>query len=243
MAMPNKMVVVGDEPTLGQIRDFTRQCVDGTLTRKMLQDIIEGKVKYPEEKPKLFYDLIYAIACAETQANVIFGYKEGIALFALPKPEEIPWKEIIAILLPPGIDNRQAVDSLQKYDLAKWEETDVNRYSGHEASDKPRLFLMERNQRPTKSTMGKSPDALVKTGRLWLPLKAYALAFGQYYESTKQYLDSETWTWFPTERLPMARWRAATGARTIAMAMAGSNGTARTAGTATWVRVRQLRFH
>lgn len=204
MAMTKNMVVVGQEPTLGQIRDFARQCADGTLNRQKVQAILNNEVVYPWESGATIVsngvELITALSLAEHQAHHLFGYKADIAkMFALP--EVLPWKKIIAILLPSGLDNRQAVNSLRKYGLAKWEETDVNKYSGSKASGKTQLFLMERSVRPTKNTMGNSPDTLVKTDRLWLPLKAYALAFGQYYESTHKYLDAETCTWFPTERL------------------------------------------
>jgi hypothetical protein len=204
MAMSNNMVVVGQEPTLGQIEEFVRQCKDGTLTRKKVQVFLEQKGRHTldEEKLRAGLDFQLSIALAEVQAQKLFDYKTNIAeMFVLPKPEALPWKEIIAVLLPLGIDNRQAVDSLQKYGLAKWEEADVNKYSGSKASGKTQLFLMERRERPTENTMGKSPDQLLKMNRLWLPLKAYALAFGQYYEATSKYLDAETWTWFPTERL------------------------------------------
>ncbi|MFA6227360.1 MAG: hypothetical protein WC631_02710 [Candidatus Paceibacterota bacterium] len=174
---------------------------DPEMLSKHLQLAIEGKFVDIATQVAVGNNLSFAIGLAEHQADKLFGYKANIAeMFALP--EVLPWKEVIAILQPSGVDNRQAVNSLQKYGLSKaYEEVDVNKYKYHEASDKPRLFLIERNPRPTKNTMGKSPNTLVKTGRLWLPLKVYALAFGQYYEATNQYLDPETWTWFPTERL------------------------------------------
>lgn len=200
-----KMVVDGSQPSLGQVRDLVRQCADGTLGKSKVQAILEGRVIYPWEinigAAVAGNILLDAISIAEIQASLLFGYNVNIAkMFALP--ETVPWKETLAVLIPPGMDNRKVVNSLEKYKLVKREKVDVNYYSGSEASDKPKLFLVERSLHLTRNTMGKSPNALVKTSRIWLPLRGYALAFGQFFSATGGYLDVETWPWFPSERLP-----------------------------------------
>jgi hypothetical protein len=116
----------------------------------------------------------------------------------------VKWTKALPVFIPQGVDNRQAVDSLFTVGFTKKpdEEDDVMKYRWSEGSDKPRLYLVNFSARPDDDTMGVSPNNLVKTGKLWLPLKGYAVAQGLYNQMTGEYLDQRTWTWFPGETLP-----------------------------------------
>jgi hypothetical protein len=118
--------------------------------------------------------------------------------------DSVQWTNVLPVFIPQGVDNRRAVDSLfiSGFKKRPYEEVGVMEYEGSEASEKPRLYLIESSVKPNVDTMGQSPDNLVKTGKLWLPLKGYAVALGFYNQITHNYLDSETLTWFPDETLP-----------------------------------------
>jgi hypothetical protein len=90
---------------------------------------------------------------------------------------------------------------LKSLKLDVYEETDVMKYSGSEASAQPMLHFIENSIRPNADTMGKSPNDLRQMGKSFLRLRGYGLAFGLYHYARSQYLDSETWTWFPEDRL------------------------------------------
>lgn len=148
-------------------------------------------------------NLIIALQEAEAFHKKAFGEEVHLSkMFALPKT--LPWNELIAVFQPAGADNRACVKAMQAVmgGNAAYEEVDVNSYSNSSASGKPRLFLIERSERPTADTMGMSPDQLIATKREFIGLGAYALAMGQYFMATGKYLDEPTWTWFPNDRLP-----------------------------------------
>jgi len=114
----------------------------------------------------------------------------------------VSWTSVLPVFIP-KVNNRQAVDSLitggfKNFKKKAYEVEDVMKYKESEASE-PRLLLIESSPRPNTDTMGVSPRNLVKTGKLWLPLKGYAIAQGLYHQMTREYLDPETWTWFPGE--------------------------------------------
>ena len=116
----------------------------------------------------------------------------------------VSWTSVLPVFIP-KVNNRQAVDSLitggfKNFKKKAYEVEDVMKYKESEASE-PRLLLIEASPRPNVDTMGVSPMKLVKTGKLWLPLKGYAIAQGLYHQMTREYLDPETWTWFPSETL------------------------------------------
>ena len=143
---------------------------------------------------------------AETYTKKVFDLEVKLAekfnFSAVPEVlSRVGWVNVLPIYIPQGVDNRQALTSLTKagFQNASYEEVDVMKYTGSEASDKPRLLLIEHSARPNKSTMGQSANELVKTGKLWLPLKGYAIGMGSLGEGS---LDTETWTWFPGETLP-----------------------------------------
>ncbi len=137
----------------------------------------------------------------EEYAKAVFGATIDLRkLFVLP--EELPWKNILPVFIPGRMTNRSVIkDVLQDQGLKVWEGVDVMNYSGSEASDKPTLHLIENSLRPTADTMGLSPNQLRKTGKLFLKLRGYALAFGLRHFVSKDFLDAETYTWFPEDRL------------------------------------------
>lgn len=148
------------------------------------------------------------IEAMETYARLVFGLEVKVAemfnLSVLPELlANVQGQSVLPVFLPAKLDNRQAVDSLTKAGFKKpYKEVDVMQYLGSAGFEKPRLLLIENSARPSPDTMGMSPDSPVKTGKLWLPLKGYAIAQGLYHQLTDGYLDPETWTWFPGERLP-----------------------------------------
>ena len=121
-------------------------------------------------------------------------------------PAKLSWSSAIPIFVPGGITNRDAVrKALKSQGIAVYEDENVMKYSGSLASDKPTLCLIENSNRPTIGTLGLSSDQLVATGKNWLCLRDYTLAFGLHYFVPRQYLDSKTSTWFPGNRLSCNR--------------------------------------
>ena len=147
-------------------------------------------------------NLSQAIEEAEFFTNKVRGKSFPISeMFQLP--DTLPWN-VFAIFMPPRVTNLSCVRMMQMAGrgLRVWEEIDVDHFT-FLFSDKPRLYLIERSERPTKSTMGLSPDQLLATKSTFTELGRYAIAMGMYHELTGKYLDSEeTFTWFPRERRP-----------------------------------------
>lgn len=129
--------------------------------------------------------------------------EEMFDLSVLPELlSRVDWAEAIPVFIP-TVNNREAVDSQARDGVENkpYEEVDVMKYTGSEASATPRLLLINRSPVPDEDTMGVSPNDLVKRGCLWLPLKGYAVAVGVNHEVMDEYLDSKTVTWFPGETL------------------------------------------
>ncbi len=141
------------------------------------------------------------IPMTEHFAKKILGVTVNLCKeFALPA--KLPWKNVL-LAFDHGLNNRQAVEkSLGEQKFKVYEESNVMEYARSEASSKPTLHIIENSIRPRGDTMGKSPDQLNADSRPYLELRGYALAFGLRYFASKDYLDPETWTWFPTNRLP-----------------------------------------
>lgn len=143
-----------------------------------------------------------AITLAERFALQVHGINNLNLREQFDFPEYLPWGNVL-VIYDPGLNNRQSVEkSLQGQKLKVYEERNVMEYSGAEAGARPTVCIIENSLRPTEDTMGKTPDQLRADGRPYLDLRGYALGFGLRYFDTKDYLDSETWVWFPENRLP-----------------------------------------
>ncbi|MEK7609841.1 MAG: hypothetical protein AAB470_01820 [Patescibacteria group bacterium] len=117
-------------------------------------------------------------------------------------PAELPWKDVL-LAFDPGLDNHQVVEkALKSQRLSVYEESNVMEYKRSEAFSQPTLQIIENSIRPTEGTYGQSSNQLNADGKPYLELRGYALAFGLRYFAFKDYLDLETWTWFPKNRLP-----------------------------------------
>ncbi len=131
-----------------------------------------------------------------------FGVEVDFSKFDIP--EELPWKNVLPVFDPGGLTNRQALKKLKKAlgPNEPYEEVDVMQYSGSEASLGPVLHLIERSIRPNDNTMNMSPNELVATRKNWLRLRGYALGTSFHHFIAEEFLDPQTWTWFPCDRLP-----------------------------------------
>jgi len=117
-------------------------------------------------------------------------------------PEELPWQSVIPVFDHGTLTNRDMVDKVLKgRGLAVWEEEDVMKYSGSQALKKPTLHLIENSVTPNEDTMGKSPNGLRRTKKLYLRLRGYGFAMALYHFAKTEYLDPKTFTWFPEDRL------------------------------------------
>ena len=117
-------------------------------------------------------------------------------------PVELPWKSVIPVFDPGNLDNRGMVNkAIKGLGFQVYEENNVMKYSGSEAVKQPTLHFIENSIRPNADTMGKSPDDLRQTGKLYLRLRGYGLAFATYNFAKGEYLDPQTWTWFPEDSL------------------------------------------
>ena len=120
-------------------------------------------------------------------------------------PTELPYRSVIPIFDPGNLTNRDMVTkALKSQGLDVYEEVNVMKYAGSVANKKPTLHLIENSVRPEAWTLtnpGTSPDQLLKTDKLFVRLRGYGLAMALYYFAKKDYLDPETWTWFPSDCL------------------------------------------
>jgi hypothetical protein len=117
-------------------------------------------------------------------------------------PAEFPWQSVIPVFDPGNMTNRQMVKRvLKELGHEVYEETDVMKYSGSQACKEPTLHFIENSIRPNADTLGKSPNDLRQTGKLYLRLRGYGLAFALYHFAKNDYLDPQTFTWFPEDRL------------------------------------------
>ncbi len=131
--------------------------------------------------------------------------------------------DIMPAFRPAGATNRMAIDWKKKLGIEVWEETDVMKYRHAKGPDIPKLCFINRSVRPDESTLGenaKSPNDLIQVelikGTHWLNLFGYADADNLHFKITGEHLDSETWTWFPEDKLPggsvaYGGWRAGFG--------------------------------
>ena len=117
-------------------------------------------------------------------------------------PTELPYQSVIPIFDPGTLTNRDVFELIKKLGHHPWEEVDVMKYVGAEKSNAPTLHLIENLVRPNADTMGLSPDELRRTGKSYLRLRGYGLAVALYNFAKNEFLDPETFTWFPEDRLP-----------------------------------------
>ncbi len=145
-----------------------------------------------------------AIEEAENFAEQYFGHRPDLRK-QFVMPQVLPWKIVIAVYDPGTLTHRQAVDQALKAQpklKSVYEERDVMDYKDAQASGKPTLRFVERSTQPTPDTMNLTADEMVATGRVFLDLRGYIIAFGMYHKVTGHFLDPETWTRFPASRLP-----------------------------------------
>lgn len=140
----------------------------------------------------------------EKFAKEYFGSKV-ILRDIFPLPATLPWKQVLPIF-DPGLTNREMVNkALKARKLDVYEETDVMQYAGAQKGV-PTVYLVERDLRPTEATMGLPP----KFARHWfagrqtrpLTLRAYGIGMSLEHEVEQQFLDPQTFSWFPENTLP-----------------------------------------
>jgi hypothetical protein len=190
------------------------------LLKSSLQRIIEGefnaeKLSIQDAPPKrteqIKQESTPMFKTSETDLSEWIGHTERFTAKLLGKkvslldqfdfPAELPWKNVL-LSYDPGLNNREAVQkAIKSQKLDVYEEADVMKYGGSGENDAPTLYVIENSPRPTKDTMGSTPDQLEVDGRLYLPLRGYALAFGLLYFVKGRYLEAATWTSFPKNRL------------------------------------------
>lgn len=161
----------------------------------------------PTPRPSFAFadtNALKAIKEAEDFAEKHFGHRPDLRKqFTMPKV--LPWKIVIAVYDPGTLTHRQAMDQALKAQpklKTVFEEQDLMDYKDAKASGKPTLRFIERSTQPTPDTMNLTADEMVATGRVFLDLRGYIIAFGMYHKVTGHFLDPETWTRFPTSRLP-----------------------------------------
>jgi hypothetical protein len=114
--------------------------------------------------------------------------------------------DLIPVFRPADATNRMAVRWKQKLGITIWEEVDVMRYKNSAGPGVPELYFINRSVRPDEDTLGKNaktPDELiVAPEKIWCDLYVWCDADSLYFKIMNEHLDSETWTWFPHDRLP-----------------------------------------
>ncbi len=120
-----------------------------------------------------------------------------------PLPARLPWKQALPIFNP-GLTNREMVDkALKSRKLSVYEYTDVMKFGS--GANMSCLCIIERSAKPTLATMGLPP----KFAKHWfagrqtvsLNLCNYGIGMSLRHEIEKEFLDSQTVTWFPESTL------------------------------------------
>jgi len=128
----------------------------------------------------------------------------------------IPWTKVHAIF-DPGLTNREMVTkALKGQNVGVHEEFDVTDYYGSQSRGRQTLYLINDSIRPDEDTMGLSPNQLLATGKSYLSLRGYGLAQARQKFLEREFLDPQTYTWFPENRLAGGSvadgsWRSGTG--------------------------------
>jgi len=170
------------------------------LIRKSTSAVPVEMAGYPIEETDCFLWLDHM----EQFAERCFGMKVALRKMFL-FPSQLPWKQVLPIFKP-GLTNREMVDKVfvSRKLITPYELVDVMKYSSSGASAS-RLYLTERSMKPTLATMGLPPKFAKHwfAGRQTAPLNlcGYGIGTSLCYEIEKQFLDPETWTWFPENTL------------------------------------------
>lgn len=177
----------------------------GFVLPQQVATLVETVAPTPIPVVTEVHDLNWWIAKTEKFTKKHFGVsiilRERFAI-----PAELEGKNVIPVFDPGHLTNRMVVDqALKGFGLAVYEEADVMRYKGSEQSDAPTLHFIDDSVTPDADTMGLSPNDLRKTKKSYLRLRGYGLAFAVYHFTTGKYLDPETFTWFPEDRLSDGR--------------------------------------
>jgi hypothetical protein len=121
-------------------------------------------------------------------------------------PEYLPWKSVLPVFIPAGVDNLKAFRVLSDVTgNPSFMDYGYIQYPGCESSSESRLYLIANRLMPDKDTMGLSTDELIKKGASWLSLKGYVLAMSLRFTHDTCRLDPQgdtcrsTLTWFPGE--------------------------------------------
>ncbi|TSC58222.1 MAG: hypothetical protein Greene041679_154 [Parcubacteria group bacterium Greene0416_79] len=121
--------------------------------------------------------------------------------------KELASTSLMPAFRPAGATNRMSIEWKMKMgEGVPYEEADIMRYKNSGGPKEPELYLLNRSPRPDTDTLGehaKSPDDLVQVkGKLWVGLYGWSDADTLYAAITGKNLDTETWCWFPEDRLP-----------------------------------------
>ncbi|TSC67416.1 MAG: hypothetical protein CEO19_225 [Parcubacteria group bacterium Gr01-1014_73] len=157
-------------------------------------------IGYPIEETDCFLWFDHMEQFAERRFGMKISLRE-----MFPLPSRLPWKQVLPIFNP-GLTNREMVNKafVSRKLVTPYESVDVMEYSGSGASV-PCLYLTERSAKPTPATMGLPPKFAKHwfAGRQTAPLNlcGYGIGTSLLNEVEKQFLDPETWTWFPENTL------------------------------------------
>jgi hypothetical protein len=178
-------------------RGFILSGQETTVAEPTVQPVAARSTLFNASETDLDWWIGQVQGFAKKHLGVIIDLRERFAI-----PTILPWKSVIPVFDPGGLTNRGMIKrALKNLRLAVHEETDVMNYAGAEAFKEPTLHLIENSIRPNERTMGMSPDQLVGTGEPYLRLRGYGLAFAARFLAKNDYLDPETFTWFPQDRL------------------------------------------
>ncbi len=149
-------------------------------------------------------DCLQWLGHMEKFAEKYFGVKVSIRDM-FPIPEKLPWNKILPVFNP-GLTHREMMNKAFNSRTQPYEYTDVMQYNGSCAMGTV-LYLTERSLRPNEATMGMPPKfakqlfTFAGHGTVPVNLCAYGIGTCLHHEVEKQYLDPETWTWFPENKL------------------------------------------
>ena len=151
--------------------------------------------------------VIVPLDVTKTYMEEVFGLKPDLdqmfKLSVIPRLLlGVDWTSVFAVYIPAMLDNRQLVASFVRAKLnVAQEEIDVMICEQSQAYDRPRLLIIEVNERPSKETMNLAASDLLKTGKIFLPLKGYPIASELFYWRMGQPFDFATVTIFPEDAL------------------------------------------
>lgn len=146
-------------------------------------------------------DIDWWISKSEEYTRELFGEKVSLRTkFVFPS---LPWLGAIPVYDP---DTLPTVEVLRRtvslLGIQSWGGPASRHYHGCMPGGRPRLQFTPEGKAPSVETLGKSNLSLKQSGKPYLEIRSYVIAYGLFYSATREFFDLESETGFPCDQMP-----------------------------------------